>query len=55
MRIVICGFLGVLAVVALLAAVQVAPAMAGPPPDWVKELVMPSDGNQDHVVGEELC
>ncbi len=39
-------------------ALAIAPtlsATAGPVPDWVKEMVVPDDGNQDHVVGEELC
>jgi hypothetical protein len=39
----------------LAAAVISTPAAAGPLPDWVKELVAPSGGDQDHVVGEELC
>ncbi len=47
------GLMG--AVVIAVALASITPAAAGPVPDWVKELVVPDDGNQDHVVGEELC
>jgi hypothetical protein len=47
-------FGGIMVAVALM-TVPAAPAAAGTVPDWVKELVVPDDGNQDYVVGEELC
>ena len=44
-----------LIVAVALATLPALSASAGPVPDWVKELVVPDDGDQDHVVGEELC
>lgn len=51
----IAGMAKFLGAVILAAALGSTPAMAGPLPDWVKELVAPSGGDQDHVVGEDLC